>query len=192
MGGFSVPTLMSPINAMDKWNENALIGETFSRTYSAMKKFSRKKTALFLAIIYTVFVFVLYGGYVIYRAATFYVNIKYPQRGLQGRVYRFDPELGFAPIPNSQGAHVLPPGPNIPIRYNADGFRIPRDDSADVTSRLRPIVLALGCSYTYGDACTAEDAYPYLVGKQISGSSINAGGCGYGLSHMVILSLIHI
>ena len=153
-----------------------------------MRKFSRKKIALFLAIIYTVFVFVLYGGYVIYRAATFYVNIKYPQRGLQGRVYRFDPELGFAPIPNSQGAHVLPPGPNIPIRYNADGFRIPRDDSADVTSRLRPIVLALGCSYTYGDACTAEDAYPYLVGKQINGSSINAGGCGYGLSHMVILA----
>jgi hypothetical protein len=153
-----------------------------------MRKFSRRKTALFLVIIYTVFVSVFYGGYVIYRAATFYVNIKYPQRGMQGRVYRFDPELGFAPIPNSQGAHVLPPGPNIPIRYDADGFRIPRDDKADVRSRLRPLVLALGCSYTYGDACTAEDAYPYLVGKQIGGSSINAGGCAYGLSHMVILA----
>jgi len=153
-----------------------------------MKKFSRKKTALFLVIIYTVFVFVFYGGSVIYRAAKFYANIKHPQRGMQGKVYRFDPELGFAPIPNSQGAHVLPPGPNIPIRYDAAGFRIPREDPATVPSRLRPLVLALGCSYTYGDACTAEDAYPYLVGKQINGSSINAGGCAYGLAQMVILA----
>lgn len=150
------------------------------------KKFSLKQLLIYTAIIYTAFVFLLYGAFVLYRSVRFYKSLKHMQRGLIGSVYRADPELGFAPVPGAQGAHILKPLPDVPIHYDLDGFRIPADYASGDAPRRRPLVLALGCSYTYGDACRAEDTFTWLVGKQRGGSSINAGGCGYGLAQMLI------
>jgi len=143
---------------------------------------------LFIAL-YFAFLFTLYGGYCTYRSLGFYKQLKEPLRGLSGQVYQADPILGFAPIPGAHGAHVLPSLPNVPIHYDADGFRIPENYSAPAAaSRTRPLVLALGCSYTYGDACLAEDSFAWSVGEQLGGSTINAGRCGYSLAHMVLLA----
>lgn len=150
---------------------------------------NRLKSFCILSALNIIFLIILYLGYCTYRSLILYKHIKNPSRGLSGQVYRADPKLGFAPVPGSQGAHVLRPKPDIAICYDTDGFRVPQGYGIpDAQKRPRPLVLALGCSYTYGDACKAEDAFVWRVGQLLHGSSINAGGCGYALSHMVLLA----
>jgi hypothetical protein len=130
------------------------------------------------------------GAYALWvgvRSWSAYDFLKSEHRGFRGRVHRADAELGFAAVPGGQGFHVLPVGPPLPMRYNTDGFRVPAGDAAG-PPRKRPFVLALGCSFTYGDACLAEDTYPYLVAQGLDGTALNAAKCGYGLSQMLILA----
>ncbi|MCX5848558.1 MAG: hypothetical protein NTW65_03825 [Deltaproteobacteria bacterium] len=129
----------------------------------------------------------VYMSNVAFRIANIYQSIKTNQRGWKGHVHAADAELGFAPIPNAVGAHVFPIGPDVPMRYDKDGFRVPME--VERTSKHpRPLILALGCSFTYGDATYAEDTYPYLVGQSLKGTIKNAGVCGYGLSQMMLLA----
>ena len=128
-----------------------------------------------------------YMIYVAYRTVGIYKNIKTDQRGWKGNVHAADAELGFSPVPNSVGAHVFPRGQVIPMRYDEDGFRVPMEVGKS-SKRPRPLILALGCSFTYGDANYAKDTYPYLVGHSLKGTSKNAGVCGYGLSQMLLLA----
>jgi lysophospholipase L1-like esterase len=72
------------------------------------------------------------------------------------------------------------------MRYDAEGFRVPAHQGAE--PRRRPLVLALGCSFTYGDGCRAEDVYPQLVAAELGGTALNAGKCAYGLSQMLLLA----
>ena len=144
---------------------------------------------LFFSALYLTFLCIAYGGYCTFRSFVFYNQLKKPIRGLSGQVYRSDTLLGFTPVPGARGAHVLPPQPDIPIYYDTEGFRVPEGYAKpDGESRARPLVLALGCSYTYGDACSAEDSFAWLVSEKIGGSVINAGVCGYSLAHMVLLA----
>jgi hypothetical protein len=132
----------------------------------------------------------LIGGYVLslgMRSLYAYNFLKSDHRGFKGKVHRADAELGFAAVPGSQGFHVFPMGPPLPMRYNADELRVPAFDSAS-SPRKRPFVLALGCSFTYGDACLAEDTYAFRVAQGLGGTALNAGKCAYGLSQMLILA----
>lgn len=154
------------------------------------QKLSKKKNYIFYVILYLiplVAILFVYNGYTLYRTKKIYSYIKSNYRGWSGNVHKPDTELGFAPIHNAKGAHVFPIGPDIPMRYDDNGFRIPFGENS-VISNTHPVVLALGCSFTYGDAIHAEDAYPYLVGKHFGGTTKNAGCCSYGLSQMLILA----
>ena len=121
------------------------------------------------------------------RAFSAYSFLKSDHLGFRGQVHRADPELGFAAVPGAQGFHVFPVGPPFPMRYDAEGFRIPASQAPDAVRR-RPLVLALGCSFTYGDGCRAEDVYPQLVAAELGGTALNAGKCAYGLSQMLLLA----
>ena len=153
------------------------------------RKFSKKKRTLF-CLFYIVILSILFVGSIVHRTRSLYSNIKTSQRGWSGKVHKTDAELGFAPIPDSQGAEVFPIGPEIPMRFDKDGFRIPVLDGSASSTRLspRPLVLTLGCSFTYGAANYAEDTYPYLVGQYLGGTTKNAGVCSYGLAQMMILA----
>jgi hypothetical protein len=128
-----------------------------------------------------------YLSLIVWESYGAYRFLKTPGRGWSGQVHRADAELGFAPIPAARGAHLFPTGPEIPMRYDGEGFRVPVGADED-RPRRRPLVLALGGSFTYGDATPAEKTYPYRVAKTLDGSAINAGVCSYGLSHMLILA----
>jgi len=127
-----------------------------------------------------------YCCYICYCSSSVYLAIKQKTRGWVGKVHQLDDQLGFAPIPGASGAHVFPVGPDIPMKYDKNGFRAPVDEKPD--GARRPVFLFLGCSYTYGDACRAEDTFAYLVGKHFNGTALNAGVCGYGLTQMQILA----
>ena len=96
-------------------------------------------------------------------------------------------ELGFAPIPNSRGVEIMPVGAAVPVRYDKYGFRLPFEDQSKIRND-HPLVLTLGCSFTYGAATLAENTFPYLVGSYLNGSTSNAGVCGYGLAQMVLIA----
>lgn len=104
-------------------------------------------------------------------------------RGWKGKAHRADDDLGFEPIPNARALHTFPIGSSIPMAYDSNGFRIPIDGPSSPDT---PDVLFLGCSFTYGDACLAEETFAHQLSVQTGFSYINAGVCSYGLSQMVI------
>ncbi len=129
----------------------------------------------------------LWAGSVTLRSRALYRSLKRNDRGWSAPVHRVDPELGYAPIPGVRAAHVFPLGPPVPMRFSAEGFRVPVDAPEELELR-RPLVLALGCSFTYGDACLAEDTFADRVAAELGGTSLNAGVCGYGYAQMVLLA----
>ncbi|HPJ71286.1 MAG TPA: hypothetical protein PK636_01220 [bacterium] len=119
------------------------------------------------------------------RALPIYNYIKADRRGWEGKVHAADPRIGFAPIPGSSGAHIFPVGPDIPMRYDADGCRIPAGGDPRAGSD-RVFLLSLGCSYTYGDGCRAEDTFTDVVGSTLGLRTVNGGVCSYGLATMLL------
>ena len=117
-----------------------------------------------------------------------YSYVKSNLRGWEGRVHKADPVLGFAPIPGGEGAHVFPIPPNIRMKYDENGFRVPLHYKRESEHYPRPVLITLGGSFTYGDATRAVDTYPYLVGQHLGGYTLNAGVCSYGLAQMLILA----
>ena len=154
------------------------------------QKLSKKKSIYFHIVLLLIPIATLalsYLAYTTFRTIQFYNYVKSDQRGWSGHVHGAHKELGYAPIPNSHGWEIMPLGPDIPMRYDKDGFRIPVDDELNTTNN-HPIVLTLGCSFTYGAATHAENTFPYLVGNYFGGSTKNAGVCSYGLSQMVLIA----
>lgn len=154
------------------------------------KQYTNKQKWFFSIVIFlipVVTISLIYLAYVTYRTSPLYDSVKSSQRGWSGDVWRADEVLGFAPVADSQGSETMPDGPDIPARYDQNGFRIPSEESRGIPGNS-PLVLTLGCSFTYGAATRAEDTYPYLVGEYIGGSTRNAGVCSYGLSQMVIIA----
>lgn len=127
-----------------------------------------------------------YGIWTFQRAHRLYGFLKDGGRGWTQRVYKPDAELGFAPVPGAVGGDMLPGGPPIPTRFDQHGFRVPISEVPG--AGRRPLVLALGDSFTYGAACLAEDAFPHLIARGLGGTALNAGSPSYGLSQVLILA----
>ena len=150
----------------------------------------RKKLAFYLIVLLipAITISFLYVAYTAYRTNALYSYVKLNQRGWKGKVHRADPDLGFAPVPDSEGSEVFPIGDDIPVRFDKDGFRVPLDSGASEPINTRPVVLTLGCSFSYGAATSAENTYPFLVGRRLAGTTKNAGVSSYGLSQMMVLA----
>jgi hypothetical protein len=129
----------------------------------------------------------VYLGFAAERAARVYAALVDPVRAFRGNVHRPDPVLGFAPVPGAVGADVFRGVPEVPVRYDRDGFRVPLH-ATEPEQRPRPLVMALGCSFTFGQGVAAERTFAYLVGQELGGSTINAGVCGYGLGQMLLVA----
>ena len=157
--------------------------------FGVMRQTSRRIavfSTVFVLIGATLFASIVYFGYVAYRTFSIYSHIKSNlYGGWNGAIHRTDDELGYAPIPNSLGDQLLPRGAAIPVRYDQDGFRVPKDYRQPSSGR-RPVLLALGCSFTYGKSIPAEDAFAFKVGEELGATVRNAGVFGYGLAHMLI------
>jgi hypothetical protein len=119
-----------------------------------------------------------------FRARSYFSEVREGRHCLNGIIHQPDRELGYAPIPGARGEHVLPIGPPVPTRFDEHGLRVPVDDERRILKN--PIILTLGCSFTYGEACEAEDTYPYLLAERLGGTELNAGACAYGLTQMVL------
>jgi hypothetical protein len=145
-----------------------------------------RRRVLVLSVSFLLCASLAYLGSIAVRTASAYSEQKRGQ-GWVGHVYEAEPELGFHLVPGARGSETFPIGPDVAACVDADGFRVPADARA-TTTRVRPLVLALGCSYTYGAACEAQEIFPYLVAQRLHGSCVNAGCSSYGLAQMLILA----
>lgn len=149
-----------------------------------MKNISLRKKLLFSIGLSLLALLIAYGLIVTYRAQSLYAYAKGHSRGWLTPVFRSDPALGWTPMPGISSAHTFPIGPDIPTQFDTDGFRIPAGQQG--TKRNRPLILAIGCSFTYGDACLAEDTFAHKVAQSLGGTELNAGVCSYGLAQMML------
>lgn len=156
----------------------------------AMRPVRRRVLALSASLLFCAILG--YLASIVYRTASAYSEQKKGQ-GWIGQVYEADPELGFRLVPGARGAQTFPIGPDVAASIDAEGFRVPVDALAPAsarasTTRERPLVLALGCSYTYGAGCEAQETFSYLVAQGLDGSCVNAGCPSYGMAQMLILA----
>lgn len=132
-------------------------------------------------------ILLIYSVFVVVRSIGLYEYIKSDGPGWRGTVYQSDPELGLAPVPGAEGAQIIPLGPDLPVRFDPDGFRIPNDDR-DLLSGNDPSFISLGCSFTFGAGVRATDTYIFRLAENTGGHAGNAGVCSYGLVQMMLLT----
>jgi hypothetical protein len=96
-------------------------------------------------------------------------------------MWQADPDLGYAHVPGFRGRQSISEGFAVDVHIDEDGFRVPAEDPP---SNPRPLVLALGDSFVFGQACEAEETYAFLVAKALNGTVVNSGVSGHWLSQM--------
>jgi hypothetical protein len=126
-------------------------------------------------------------GFAAWDASRLYDQLIDPNVGWRGTLHRADPELGYALVPGASGAQLLRGAPDVPMAVDPSGFRVPVAARA-ADAPARPLVLALGCSFTFGDGVAAESTFAQRVGELLGGSTINAGVGGYGLAQMLLVA----
>jgi hypothetical protein len=162
----------------------------FYKKYWSFNTFTNKRKALkFLLFFFLSVLLSMYVNNLIYRSYKLYEYLVAEKKnGWEGIVYQPDDTLGFKPVPNTRTYRTFPVGDKIPVIFNKNGFRIPLSDTVKDDPPNKTDLLFLGCSFTFGDGCNAEETFPYLVANNIQLSYINAGVCSYGLSHILILA----
>lgn len=101
-------------------------------------------------------------------------------------MYTKDVNLGYKMIPDRRSALLYKYLQPVDVQTDKNGFRIPVSKKS-LTDVSKPIdILFLGCSFTFGSACKAEDTFPYLVASEKQMNYINAAVGGYGLAQMYI------
>jgi hypothetical protein len=117
------------------------------------------------------------------RSVAGYLYIKQQSHGWEGRLMAYDARLGTRAVPGGRGAEILG-GVATPVRFDRDGFRVPFSDRGGAGVD-RPLVAAVGDSFTFGSGVRAEEAFPWLVADALGGRVLNAGLPGYGLAEML-------
>ncbi len=146
---------------------------------------ARKKKGLSFYVLYSLAwlgVFYLVGVGV--RTARLYERVR-SDVFMSGGLYEADDRLGFSAVPNAAGTLFFPSPPHVPVRYDEHGFRVPVEEKRE-SSREDGLLLSLGCSFTEGFACRAENTYPVLLGERLGYRVANAALGAYGMSQMLL------
>jgi len=162
--------------------------EPRTRLPNSQARLGRRKKLVFATLTTAIFLTLVYFVSLWYRADHLYRHLRTTQRGWRPAIHRQDPVLGFAPIGGVSADEWLSSGLKIPTRLDSRGFRIPFHDRGDSINQDRHL-LALGCSFTFGAACRAEDTFPQLVADRLKLTCHNGGVCSYGLSQMLLRGL---
>lgn len=104
----------------------------------------------------------------------------------KGQMYEHDSLLGYRMQPNNFSSLVYDLKQSVPVKTDDNGFRVVHtgEQFSDVS---KPIdLLFLGCSFTFGSACRAEETFPYMIAQEMKMNYINAAVGGYGLAQMLI------
>src|SRR5215471_16038809 len=110
------------------------------------------------------------------------IDVGGPSRFELGEAFKFDPELGWVPVPNA-AAQQTSGNRTISVRHNSLGLR-ERELSDIAPDRF----LFLGDSFTYGYDAEANERFSDLLQKALPRYGIvNAGVSGYGTDQQFLL-----
>lgn len=95
--------------------------------------------------------------------------------------YRYDPELGWAPVPGSNP--IVTNTRTIRVQHNSLGLR-----DIELSLDARPTIMFLGDSFVWGLDAEADERFTDLLRARISGYKILAAGVsGYGTDQEYLL-----
>lgn len=95
--------------------------------------------------------------------------------------YRYDTELGWAPIPNS--ASLVSTARTIHVQHNSLGFR-----DVEFNRDSRPTMLFIGDSFVWGVDAEADERFTDILRNRIPDYNVvNAGVSGYGTDQEYLL-----
>ena len=96
-------------------------------------------------------------------------------------VYRFDPDLGWAPVPNARAEFTG--SRTVDVQNNSIGLR----DIGQERGR-KPTILFIGDSFTWGFDVEAKDRFTEILRRKMPQAAIvNAGVPGYGTDQEYLL-----
>jgi len=148
---------------------------------------STQKKLLFSAVVFCLVFGSIYFGSIYSRSSASFGVVRKYYRGWEGNPHVADPILGHIPVPNAQTRQIMLFSVPVPARFDENRFRVPVDFRAASTNHESgPKILFLGCSYTFGYGCLAEETFPQRTADALDGVCLNAGVSGYGLSQMLI------
>ena len=95
--------------------------------------------------------------------------------------YRYDAELGWAPVPNSSS--VVTTARTIHVQHNSLGFR-----DVEFERDARPAMLIIGDSFVWGVDAEVNERFTDLLRSRLSSTTIvNGGVSGYGTDQEYLL-----
>jgi hypothetical protein len=101
--------------------------------------------------------------------------------GERSLTYRYDAELGWAPIPNSSS--MVTTARTIHAQHNSLGFR-----DIEFERDARPTMLFIGDSFVWGVDAEASERFTDLLRSRLANTAIvNAGVSGYGTDQEYLL-----
>ena len=131
-----------------------------------------------LLVLGAIIVAILFAAELLLRV----IDFSGPSRFELGEAFQFDPELGWAPVPNA-AAQQTSGNRTISVRHNSLGLR-ERELSDIAPDRF----LFLGDSFTYGYDAEANERFSDLLQKALPRYGIvNAGVSGYGTDQQFLL-----
>ena len=111
------------------------------------------------------------------------VDLRILREGASERslTYRYDAELGWAPMPDSSS--IVTNARTIHVQHNSLGFR-----DIEFQRDARPTMLFIGDSFVWGVDAEADERFTDLLRSRISNFGIvNAGVSGYGTDQEYLL-----
>jgi hypothetical protein len=147
---------------------------------------SLSKKITFAAIPALLLLLAFYSAWVIQRTTRFYLYYKNVSPGAYGNLYLPDPVIGAVAKPGARGYELYGDGKTIQIVFDENGFRVPANRKPG--PYRKPLVLALGCSFTFGDGVEAENTFAQLVADALGGTALNAGINGTSIANMLVLA----
>lgn len=131
------------------------------------------------------FLALLYLGSVFARGSYFYYFYKVKQHAWVGEAWTGDPELGYVHARGFRGEQRIAPDIAVPIILDEEGHRV-SDRGRETDRHRRPLVLAIGDSFTFGYGVAAEETFTARVADALGGTAVNASVMGYGMAQILL------
>lgn len=157
---------------------------TYKKWWSAAT-FKRVGTNVIFFVILVCFFWLVKESYAACRNIDGLYDYYKRGNGVVGQVFMADDSLGHRGIANGSGKSVyflngIPQ--SVPLTLNSEGFRALSQQASD------SLMLFFGCSFTWGDYCSAEKTYANQATNLLKINGLNCGVNAYGLAQMLLLA----
>lgn len=166
-----------------------ILGITYNRIWFR-SDFKKRNTAIIKIVLFLIVFVITFNVLSVNKKIKAYYNYFNSDDFISWnkQVFILDDSLGYKMKSNTNAFQIYNKMNPIPAIINQKGFRVRNIYDSLSVLKSKTELLFLGCSFTYGSACKAEDTFPYVVASNTKLHYINAGVGGYGLAQMYLLS----